>query len=103
MRGKEIALASAAFLGTPFAITALFRLGVGPGPVPFALLLVVALASWLRGYRAPAVGIALGTIAWAVVLASILNAMGTGARFSLQDPRADSRSDRWSTSQSRDR
>jgi hypothetical protein len=70
-----------AFIAAPFLITGLFRLGV-EGFIPFALLLLVSAGAWLWRRRAVAVGLALGTVAWAAALVVILSQMGSGGSFS---------------------
>jgi hypothetical protein len=75
-----VAVALVAFAVTPFGITGLLRTGLASG-VAVLVALAVAIACWFRRARAVAGGIALGTIAWAALVASALRAMDAGPRF----------------------
>ena len=79
MRWQAVALGVVAFFGSPFVVTGLFRLGI-PGVFPFVVLLAVAVAAWAKRHRAIAVGLAGGTLAWAVALFLILSDMGDGIK-----------------------
>lgn len=77
MRWMAAALGVVAFFFSPVLVTGLFRLGV-PGVFPFIVLLAVAVAAWFGRRRPIAVGLASGTLVWAVALFLILRDMGEG-------------------------